>query len=93
MQRGRLIREIWKAVQDGRLAEPFNSANVLEAGVRCAQSTPGTFLPKHRVGNPGGNTELFVRVCKGKYRLNYAGEIGCQDRGVEGAAQIPATAN
>ena len=90
---GRLIREIRKAVRDGRLAEPFNSANVLEAGVRCAQSTLGTFLPKHRVGNPGGNTELFVRVCKGKYRLNYAGEIGCQDRGVEGAAQIPATTN
>ena len=90
---GRLIREIRKAVRDGRLAEPFNSADVLEAGVRCAQSTPGTFLPKHCVGNPGGNTELFVRVCEGKYRLNDAGEIGCQDRGVEGAAQIPATAN
>jgi hypothetical protein len=22
----------------------------------------GTFLPKHRVGNPGGNTELFLQV-------------------------------
>ena len=76
---GRLIQEIRQAVQDGRLAEPFNSADVLRAGVRCTASTPGRFLPKHRVGNPGGNTELFVRVDTGKYRLNYAGEIGCQD--------------
>ena len=70
---GRLIQEIRKAVQDGRLVEPFNSADVLKvlkkAGVRCADSTPGTFLPKHRVCNPGGNTELFVRVAKGRYRL------------------------
>lgn len=29
----------------------------------------GTFLPKHRVGNPGGNTELFVQVERGLYRL------------------------
>ncbi len=29
----------------------------------------GTFLPKHRVGNPGGYTELFLRIGRGLYRL------------------------
>jgi hypothetical protein len=29
----------------------------------------GIFLPKHRVGNPGGFTELFVRLDRGLYRL------------------------
>jgi len=29
----------------------------------------GTFLPKHRKGNPGGYTVLFVRVERGVYRL------------------------
>ena len=29
----------------------------------------GTFLPKHRVGNPGGFTELFVRIRRGVYCL------------------------
>ncbi|HEX4134448.1 MAG TPA: hypothetical protein VHY84_07565 [Bryobacteraceae bacterium] len=29
----------------------------------------GTFLPKHRVGNPGGYTELFVQIERGRYRL------------------------
>jgi hypothetical protein len=29
----------------------------------------GTFLPKHCVGNPGNNTELFVKISRGLYRL------------------------
>jgi len=29
----------------------------------------GTFLPKHRVGNPGGNTPLFIQIGRGLYRL------------------------
>ena len=66
---GVLIQEIRAAVEAGRLKEPFSSKDVIQAGVRCAVSTPGTFLPKHRVGNPCGNTELFVRVARGRYRL------------------------
>jgi len=30
----------------------------------------GVFLPKHCVGNPGNNTELFIRIRKGLYKLN-----------------------
>jgi len=27
------------------------------------------FLDKHAVGNPGGNSELFIRVTPGKFKL------------------------
>ena len=47
----------------------LRAADVIAAGVSCAQSTPGTFLSKHRVGN-GVTTELFVRVGRGEYKLN-----------------------
>ena len=66
---GSLIRDIRRAVRDGRLQEPFRAGDIIPAGIGCAPSTPGTFLPKHRVGNPGGNSELFVCVAPGKYRL------------------------
>ena len=52
--------------------QPFSPRDVLEAGVPCAGRTPSTFLPKHRVGNPGGNTELLGRVTRGRYILNNA---------------------
>lgn len=60
------IRHIRDAVRETRLTEPFHPADVNRAlGITFA----GTFLPKHRVGNPGGNTELFVQVARGLYRL------------------------
>lgn len=64
-----LIREIRRAVCEGRLREPFAAGDIIPAGVRCAKATPRTFLPKHCVGNSGGNSELFIRVAPGKYRL------------------------
>ena len=66
---GRLIQEIRAAVKAGRLKEPFAPKDLIQAGIRCAASTPGTFLPKHRGGNPGGYTELFVQVASGLSRL------------------------
>ncbi len=60
------IRRIKEAVRAGRLHEPFSPADVNRVlGIDWA----GTFLPKHRVGNPGGNTALFVRVERSLYRL------------------------
>ena len=60
------IREIRQAVEDGRLQREFTPLRVNEAlGLNWA----GTFLPKHRVGNPGGYTELFVRITRGLYKL------------------------
>ena len=53
------IRRIRDAVWRGRLVEPFSPRDVNRAlGIAWA----GTFLAKHRVGNPGGSTELFLRV-------------------------------
>lgn len=60
------IRDIRRAVRSGTLPGKFTPVQVNEAlGINSA----GTFLPKHRVGNPGGYTELFVRIAKGLYRL------------------------
>jgi hypothetical protein len=63
---GETIRRIREAVRHGRLTQPFTPSeiNVL-LGIHWA----GTFLPKHRVGNPGGNTELFRQISRGVYRL------------------------
>ena len=67
---GKLISQIRAAVASGKLSEPFTPAMVAVACPGWAPNTYGTFLPKHRVGNPGGNTELFIRVAPGLYRLN-----------------------
>jgi hypothetical protein len=49
------IRRIREAVASGRLKQYFRAEDVNKAlGIEFA----GTFLPKHRVGNPGGNTEF-----------------------------------
>ena len=56
---GETIRRIRDAVGHGLLEEPFSPRDMNSAlGIHWA----GTFLPKHRVGNPGGYTELFVQV-------------------------------
>ena len=56
---GDTIRLIREAVLHRHLGQPFGPRHVNQAlGIDWA----GTFLPKHRVGNTGGNTELFVRV-------------------------------
>jgi hypothetical protein len=60
------IRRIREAVETKRLGQQFRAEDVNRVlGIEFA----GTFLPKHRVGNPGGNRELFVRISAGLYRL------------------------
>lgn len=68
MYEGRLIKTIRNAVRKEIITEPFSPRTVRESlGIEIAS----TFLPKHRVGNPGGNSELFVQVCESPalYRL------------------------
>ncbi|MFZ1061680.1 MAG: hypothetical protein WAP47_21100 [Candidatus Rokuibacteriota bacterium] len=60
------IRKIREAVRTGKLGQEFAPA---EVNTVIKIHWAGTFLPKHRVGNPGGYTELFVRVRPGVYRL------------------------
>ena len=56
---GKTIRRIRDAVRRRVFMEPFSPSDVNDAlGIHWG----GTFLPKHRVDNPGGYTELFVRV-------------------------------
>jgi len=53
------FRRFVEPVETGRLVEPFLIAHArIETGIPWA----GNFLAKHRVGNPGGQTELFERV-------------------------------
>jgi hypothetical protein len=68
MREGRTIREIRAAVAKGKLVQPFGPAVVNRAlGITYAS----TFLPKHRVGNPGRYTELLIQVSQrpALYRL------------------------
>lgn len=60
------IRRIREAIRRGRLRTEFTA---VEVNVVLKIHRAATFLPKHRVGNPGGNTELFVRGRPGVYRL------------------------
>lgn len=76
---GATIRRIRAAVTHGRLAEPFSAQDVNGVlGIYWA----GTFLSKHRVGNPRGETELFVRVSRhpARYRLVKFGRPPLQSR-------------
>jgi len=66
---GDFIRSIRLAIRDGRLSQPFTADDVRESVSGFAFRTYNNFLPKHRVGNPGGNTELFIRLKPGLYRL------------------------
>lgn len=60
------IRRIREAVRSGKLSEEFTTVQVNKT---LNIDWAGTFLPKHRIGNPDGNTELFVRIGRGPYRL------------------------
>ena len=60
------IRRIKDGVANCTIPHLFKPADVNKA-LRIHWA--GVFLPKHRVGNPGGQTELFVRISRGTYRL------------------------
>ena len=61
------IKRIREAVRTSKLPAEFTPAQVNAAlGINWA----GTFLPKHRVGNPGNVTELFIWIRMGLYKLN-----------------------
>jgi hypothetical protein len=60
------MRRIREAVKAGRLKQPFRAADVNRA---LEITYAGVFLPKHRIGNPGENTEHFIQVERGLYRL------------------------
>jgi len=67
--RHRVYRSIVAAVKSEELKEPFTKDEFRKACPGFAEGTYGTFLPKHRVGNPGGDSELFEEVSLRRYRL------------------------
>ena len=66
---GRLIQDVRNARRNGDLSVHFRAADVAEACPQWASNTFNSFLPKHAVGNPGRETELFVRLAPGLYCL------------------------
>ena len=60
------VRRIREAVRANRIPCDFRAHHVNAAlGIHWA----GVFLPKHRVGNPRRETEYFVQIARGLYRL------------------------
>ena len=64
----RVYGAIVGAVKLGALHEPFTRADFRHACPGFAPGTYNVFLNKHCVGNPGGNTELFVRESTDQFR-------------------------
>jgi hypothetical protein len=60
---------IVNAVERGILEEPFTKDDFKKACPHFTEGTYKVFLWKHRVGNPNGETELFVKVSHGKFKL------------------------
>jgi hypothetical protein len=60
---------IVSAVQSGKLIEPFSHADFRRACPGFGKGTYQAFLHKHRLGNPGDNTELFELVSPGRFKL------------------------
>ena len=65
----RFINYIRRAERARKLGKRFRAADVKRACPGWNERTYSNFLPKHRVGNPGGNTELFVQHEDGSYSL------------------------
>ena len=68
MRNSRIYNSIRNCVSNGYLKEPFRVSDVNKCCNGILKRSP-SFLSKHRVGNPGGNTEYFFRVRIGMYKL------------------------
>ncbi len=60
---------IVNAVKCGRLKEPFTKDDFRKVCPEFGRGTYKAFLWKHRVGNPSGETELFIKVMPGQFKL------------------------
>ena len=69
MARHSVYAAIVVAVRSGELQEPFGLAGFRRACPGFGEGTYKAFLYKHRLGNPGGNTELFELVRPGRFKL------------------------
>lgn len=65
----KVYRCIVEAVKRGKLKEPFTRDAFRKACPNFGEGTYRAFLDKHRVGNPGKNSELFEKVPSGEFIL------------------------
>jgi hypothetical protein len=64
----RVYGAIVRAIRAGKLIEPFASEDFRRSCPGLGKGTYNAFLYKHRVGNPGGNSELFHLVSPGRFK-------------------------
>jgi hypothetical protein len=64
----KVYASIVAAVKKGRLVEPFGASDFRKACPGFGEGTYKAFLFKHRKGNPGDNSELFVLVSPGRFK-------------------------
>ena len=69
MVKHRVYFSIINAIEKGKLREPFGKEDFRNACPNLGEGTYNAFLDKHRVGNFGGNTELFVKVATGLFKM------------------------
>jgi hypothetical protein len=69
MGQSRFVMEIQSARRRGSLPERFRADDVRRTCPGWADSTYSVFLPKHRLGNPGGYTAYFRQHSDGSYSL------------------------
>jgi len=60
---------IINAVEKGKLKEPFSKEDFKNVCPGFCQGTYSAFLYKHRLGNRGGNSELFELVEINRFKL------------------------
>ncbi len=63
-----VYKAIVAAITKGRLAEPFTNEDFRMSCPGFGEGTYKAFLHKHRKDNPGGNSELFVLVSRGRFK-------------------------
>jgi hypothetical protein len=63
------IEDIRLAIHENRLSPRFRPADVRRACPGWAENTYAKYLPKHRLGNPGGYVAYFQRFGDGSYGL------------------------
>ena len=69
MARYKVYTCIVKAVKSGRLKEPFTRDDFKKVCPDFGRGTYNAFLWKHSLENSGGETELFIKVSPGKFKL------------------------
>jgi hypothetical protein len=61
--------EVYAAVRSGKLNQPFSAEAVKLACPGRSDGTYRNFFNKHRVGNPRGMTELFIRRGSNRFEI------------------------